>query len=48
MNHLSHTLTSRPLIVVVTLFVLAVGASDVLGQRQAEAISALDKNGDNG
>jgi acetyl esterase/lipase len=46
MNHLTHPLASRPLFVVVTLFVLAVGASEVRGQRQAEALRALDKNGD--
>ena len=46
MNHFTHPLASRTLLVVVTMFVLDAGGPEVLGQRQAETLRALDKNGD--
>ena len=46
MNQLTHPIGSFPRLIVVALFALAVGASEVPAQQQVEELRALDRNGD--
>lgn len=47
MNLPTYPSASRSLFVCVTLLLLAIGGQEAFGQRAADAIRALDKNGDN-